>query len=323
MEKIYPNKLQINDEIRVLSPSSSIKRVNTEADNEQLVKYFEKLGYKISYSRHIDEMDEMNSASIKSRVEDLHEAFRDPQVKMILTSIGGFNSNELLPYLDYNLIKKNPKILCGYSDITALQNAIFAKTGLVTYSGPAYSSFKMKELQEYQLNAWLAAMTKHSYNLNPSEFYSSDEWFIPEKPRNLKENEWTEYSSGKASGTAIVGNLNTFNLLQGTQYMPQVDDAILFIESAEENDAFDFARNLASLLQVYPEPAAVIIGRFPKESDMSEDTLHYILNKHSILQSIPVIYNVNFGHTQPIFTFPIGGTVAINTAALSLSVVQG
>ena len=121
MEKIYPNKLQINDEIRVLSPSSSIKRVNTEADNEQLVKYFEKLGYKISYSRHIDEMDEMNSASIKSRVEDLHEAFRDPQVKMILTSIGGFNSNELLPYLDYNLIKKNPKILCGYSDITALQ----------------------------------------------------------------------------------------------------------------------------------------------------------------------------------------------------------
>lgn len=127
MEKIYPNKLQINDEIRVLSPSSSFKRVNTEADNEKLVKYFADLGYTISYSSHIDEMDEMNSASIKSRVEDLHDAFRDPQVKMILTSIGGFNSNELLPYLDYELIRSNPKILCGYSDITALQMQFLLK----------------------------------------------------------------------------------------------------------------------------------------------------------------------------------------------------
>lgn len=323
MNIIFPRRIQNGDEIRVLSPSSSINRVNSKEDNKNLEKLFDKLGYKITYSKNIDETDMMNSTSIESRVNDLHDAFKDSNVKVILTSIGGFNSNELLPYLDYSLIQQNPKILCGYSDITALQNAILAKTGLVTYSGPAYSFFKMNELQDYQSNAWLLALTKHSYSLPTSDFYSSDEWFIPEKPRDLKENNWDVYSNGEAVGTAIVGNLSTFNLLQGTSYMPQVEEPILFIESAEENNAYDFARNLASLLQVYPKPVAVLIGRFPKESETTEEMLHFILDKHPILKKIPVMYNINFGHAQPIFTFPIGGTVSVNTKDKTITVLKG
>lgn len=108
----------------------------------------------------------------RARVADLHAAFADDSVDAILATIGGFNSNELLPYIDYDLIAKHPKIICGYSDSTAFLNAIFAKTGNLTYMGPSYSSFKMKEGQDYQIKAWLNAMTKSAYDLVPSQ-----EWF--------------------------------------------------------------------------------------------------------------------------------------------------
>lgn len=91
------------------------------------------------------------SSSIKSRVEDLHDAYKDKSIKAIFTVIGGFNSNQLLKYLDYDLIKGNPKILCGYSDITALTNAITAKTGIVSYSGLHFSTWAMKKEFEYNL----------------------------------------------------------------------------------------------------------------------------------------------------------------------------
>jgi muramoyltetrapeptide carboxypeptidase len=95
-------------------------------------KRLEEMELKVSFSKHCEERDIFDSSSLESRLEDLHEAFADKNVKAILTAIGGCNSIHLLKDLDYDLISKNPKILCGYSDITTLQNAIFAKTGLVT-----------------------------------------------------------------------------------------------------------------------------------------------------------------------------------------------
>ncbi len=121
--------------IRVLSPSSSIERIGGFEANLSAKHKLEELGFKISFSNHYAENDLFGSASIESRVTDLHEAFLDDSVDMILATIGGFNSNELLPYLDYDLIKNHPKIICGYSDTTALLNAIYAKSGLETYMG--------------------------------------------------------------------------------------------------------------------------------------------------------------------------------------------
>ena len=112
----------------------------------------EELGLKVTFGKHVMEADpDYMCASIDARVEDLNEAFRDKNVKAILTVIGGFNSNQLLDYIDYDAIKENPKIFCGFSDITALSNAIHAKTGLVTYSGVHYSSFGMLKGFEYSL----------------------------------------------------------------------------------------------------------------------------------------------------------------------------
>lgn len=280
----------------------------------------ENLGFRVSFSEHYLESDMLYSSSIKSRVADLHAAFADGSVDAILATIGGFNSNELLPYLDYDLIAKHPKIICGYSDSTAFLNAIFAKTGNFTYMGPSYSSFKMKEGQDYQSKAWLNATTKPAYDLVPSQEWSSDPWYDPTQPRHFMPTEWKIYNAGKASGTIIGGNLSTFGLLRGTPYAPQVEDYVLFLEQSEEDGYYEFTRNLAAILQAYPQPKAVLIGRFPKECQMTQDILIYILDKHPILKTIPVMYDLDFAHTQPLFTITIGAKASIDTDSFSISI---
>src|SRR3989339_1864763 len=150
MNKIYSEKLKSGDEVRIIAPSRSMAILSEEIKNIAN-RRFEELGLKLSLGKHVNESDEFNSSLIKSRVDDLHEAFSDKNVKAIITVIGGFNSNQLLRYIDWDLIKNNPKIFCGYSDITALNNSIYAKTGLVTYSGPHYSSFGQELYFDYTL----------------------------------------------------------------------------------------------------------------------------------------------------------------------------
>ncbi|WP_303974523.1 S66 peptidase family protein [Streptococcus merionis] len=315
-------KLHHHSHIRVLSPSSSISRLGGIKANLSAKAKLEALGFQISFSKHYEESDLVQSASIASRVEDLHEAFADPSVDGILATIGGFNSNELLPYLDYDLIARNPKIICGYSDSTAFLNAIFAKTGMKTYMGPSYSSFKMVEGQQYQSDMWLQAMTQNCYDLVPSREWSSDPWYDPSQPRKFFPTEWKTYSAGQASGIIIGGNLSTFILLQGTPYAPKVKDYILFVEESEVDDYIEFMRHLASLLQAYPDPKALVIGRFPKECQMTEEMLRFILDKHPILKRIPVLYDLDFAHTQPLFTITIGAQAYLDTNQLKITVKE-
>lgn len=315
-------KLSPNSHIRILSPSDSIARLGGFEANISAKKTLENLGFRVSFSEHYLESDMLNSSSIKSRVADLHAAFADESVDAILATIGGFNSNELLPYLDYDLIAKHPKIICGYSDSTAFLNAIYAKTSMITYMGPSYSSFKMKEGQDYQSKAWLNAMTNSAYDLVPSQEWSSDPWYDPTQPRHFMPTEWKVYNDGKASGTIIGGNLSTFGLLRGTPYAPKVDNYVLFIEQAEADHYLDFDRNLAALLQAYPNPKALLFGRFPKECQMTDKIFNFILDKHPLLKSIPVMYDLDFAHTQPLFTITIGAQATINTDELSIHIKE-
>ena len=313
-------KLKKGDHIRVISPSLSIQAIGGFNANVSAKEKLEELGFDLSFSSNYFEHDLFDSASIASRVEDLHEAFLDPSVDAILATIGGFNCNELLPYLDYDLIAQNPKIFCGYSDTTALLNAIYAKTGMQTYMGPSYSSFKMKEGQEYQSQSWLNAVTQDDYDLVPSKEWSSDPWYDPTKPRHFMPTEWKVYNAGSASGTIIGGNLSTFALLRGTPYAPQAENYILFVEEAEGYPPEHFLRELAALLQAYPNPQAVIIGRFPKECEMTEEILLAILDKHPLLKTIPVLYDVDFAHTQPLFTITIGAQATLDTNEMVIHV---
>ncbi|SJZ59362.1 Muramoyltetrapeptide carboxypeptidase LdcA (peptidoglycan recycling) [Pilibacter termitis] len=322
MKKIYPEKLEVGDEIRVVSPSSSIARIGGMKVNFPAKERLEAFGFTVTFGEYLEEDDLVHSSTIESRVKDLHNAFLDKNVKMVLVVIGGFNCNEILPYLDFDLIRNNPKIICGYSDTTALLNAIFVKTGLVTYYGPSYSSFKMNGLQEYQSEMWLRAVQNTSYSLEKSEKWSSDNWFIPLIPREYYATEWKVYQSGKTCGEIIGGEITTFALLQGTEYQPTTKNPVLFLELAEEDTYHDFNRMLSSILQIYPKPKALMIGRFPKPTGMSEELLLFILAKYPILKEIPVMYDLDFGHTQPIFTFEIGAEIEIDTQAGKLKIQE-
>ncbi|MGV3028259.1 S66 family peptidase [Streptococcus hyovaginalis] len=314
--------LKPGSHLRILSPSSSIERIGGFDANLEAKETLEKLGFSLSFSEHYMEHDMLNSASIESRVADLHAAFKDQTVDGILATIGGFNSNELLPYLDYALIARYPKVICGYSDTTAVLNAIYAKTGMQTYMGPSYSSFKMEGGQDYQSESWLKALSQTSYDLEPSQEWSSDPWYDPSQSRHFMPTEWKVYTEGSASGTLIGGNLSTFGLLRGTPYAPKPEQYVLFLEEAEEDDYLDFDRHLAAILQAYPSPQALVLGRFPKECGMTRELLLYILAKHPVLKKIPVLYDTDFAHTQPLFTITIGAQVTVDTNKLSIHIQE-
>ena len=310
-------KLQINDTIRVIAPSRSLSIISSK--NQQIaVDNLKELGLKISIGKYAKEINNFDSSSITSRVFDLHNAFQDKNIKAILTAIGGFNANQLLDYLDFDLIGKNPKIICGYSDITVILNSIFQKTGLLTYYGPHFSTFGVLKGNEYIVEYFKKClMQSKGYYLSPSSQWSDDEWYLDQNNRKFIHNDgYQVFSEGQSEGTLIGGNLDTFNLLQGTPYFPVVKDAILFIE--EDNLANDymiaeFDRNLQSLLQVASlkkELRGILIGRFQKKPKMSFKTLEKILKGKNI-NNIPIIYNLDFGHTLPMVTLPIGGKVEL------------
>lgn len=307
---MMPKKLKAGDEIRVISSARSLAIISKESRDIAL-RRLKELGLKVTFSEHAEEKDEFDSSSIKSRTEDFHKAFSDKNVKGILTTIGGFNSNQLLRYADYDLIKSNPKILCGYSDITALQNAIYKKAGLVAYSGPHFSSFGMSKGLEYTIEYFKKClMEKSFFGVRPSKEWSDDAWYEDQEDRKfIKNRGFMVINEGEAEGTTIGGNLCTFNLLQGTEFMPSLKNSILFIEDDEESKPQHFDRDLQSLIHLpdFNGVKGIVIGRFQKASGMADDLLIKIIKTKKELENIPVVAGVDFGHTTPRITFPVGG----------------
>ncbi len=287
-----------------------------EHDHSALIeRRFGDLGLTLTFGKHVDERDEFGSSSIASRVRDLHDAFADPQVKGILTVIGGFNSNELLPHLDWDLIRRNPKIFCGYSDITALQNAILARTGLITYTGPHWSTFGMRDHFEQTL-AWFrqALLSAEPFEVEAASHWTDDAWFVDQDARAVEPSSgWWPLHPGTASGRLVGGNLCTFNLLQGGPYRPSLAGSIILVEDDLLTNPVEFARNLTSLLQLpdAADIAALLVGRFQRDSQISRTILDQIIQLQPALREIPVLANVDIGHTSPLATLPIGGQVEV------------
>jgi muramoyltetrapeptide carboxypeptidase len=326
MKKIYPKKLEEGDEIRVIAPSRSMSIIleeNEAISNSRL----KDLGLKLSYGKNVKEIDDFKSSSIKSRVADLHKAFSDKKVKAIFSVIGGFNCNQLLKYIDWNIIKNNPKIFIGYSDTTALQNAIFAKTGLVTYSGPAWSTFGQKLHFDYTMDYFKKClMSNDLIQVKPSKEWTDDAWYKDQDNRVLiKNNGWLVINKGKATGTLLGANLCTFGLLRGTEYFPNLKDSVLFLEDDEDgshNKNFD--RDLQSLIHQkdFKDVRGIVIGRFQNGSEVTSEKLTRIIKTKAELKNIPIIANVDFGHTSPIITFPIGGEVSMDTSKRSIVITK-
>lgn len=324
---LIPSKLQKGDEIRVVSPSTSLAVLTPEVHQGALTTW-ERLGFKVTFGKNAKENDLFSSSSIESRVEDLHQAFADADVKCVLTTLGGYNCNQLLRYLDFDLIRSNPKVFCGYSDITALGTAIYAKTGLVTYSGPHFSTFGMQQGLEYTLQHFTEClMQPDSFDVAPAGKWSDDPWYRDQQNRIFKQNPgYLVIHQGQAEGFLLGGNLCTLNLLQGTEYMPSLSGAILLLEDDEESHPLTFDRDLQSLIHQpgFGEVRGLVIGRFQRASRMSSEKLVQIIRSKKELERLPIVANADFGHTTPQFTFPIGGTgrLSVEKGRVRLSIVR-
>lgn len=311
---MVPNKLKSGDEVRVIAPARSMTMIGEDC-KKIATERLESLGLKVTFGKYVNEADEdYISASVEHRVKDLNEAFRDKTVKAILTVIGGFNSNQLLDYIDYEAIKENPKIFCGFSDITALSNSIYAKTGLITYSGPHYSSFGMLKGFEYTLDYFKKMFFQdEEIEIKSSREWSDDAWFIDQENREFISNDGMfVINEGSADGSIVGGNLCTLNLLQGTEYMPSIENKVLFLEDDDMSGniyMMEFDRNLQSIIHMpeFKTVKGIVLGRSQKASKMNKEKWIKLIKNKPELNKIPVIGGADFGHSTPIFTFPVGG----------------
>lgn len=321
MKKIIPERLKKGDEVRIVAPSRGLKIIGKEV-RALAEKRLSELGLKVTYACNTtdENWDMLGTSAVKDRVDDITEAFLDPKVKAVFTIIGGFNSNQLLPYLDYDVIAANPKILCGFSDITALLDAIYAKTGLVTFMGPHLSSLGMLKGCDYTLeNMAKMLMISGENTVEPSTAWSDDLWFLDQEKREFIKNDgYWELSGGTAEGTLLGGNLGTFNLLLGTSYRPAFEaDTVLMVEDTSGSDIADFMRNLTALTYQpdFHNVKGLLIGRFQKGSEVTRAQLEYVV-KALRLDNMPVIANVDFGHSTPLLTLPVGGTAKLENGRI-------
>ncbi len=307
---IIPPKLRRGDMVRVVAPATSLAIVSEE--NQHIAEErLAALGLRISFGAHIGERNAFDSSSVDSRLADFHAAFADPEVRLVLAVIGGYSSNQLLRRIDWELIRQNPKALSGFSDITVLSNAIFAKTGVVTYSGPAYANFAEREHFDFTLDMFRRCLLgDQPIDVRPSAVWTDDKWYRDQADRHPIPNPgYQAIHDGEAEGMIIGGNLCSLNLLQGTEYMPPLDDAILFLEESELSSLREFDRNLQSLLHL-PEAGGIrgiVIGRFQRASGATPDLIRQLIEAKPELDGIPVVAGADFGHTQSMITFPIGG----------------
>ncbi len=306
---MIPAKLKCGDEIRIIAPSGSLTRVRTDVLDCALA-YLDGIGLKVTFSKNCREIDQFSSSSVMSRAADLHEAFADKNVKAVMACIGGFNANQILPYIDYELIRANPKILCGYSDITSLLCAVYSQTGLVTYHAPHLAALGFLQEREYT-HKYLSdcMMNAVPVSVKPSETAMT----------------YTVIQEGSCEGKIVGGNLCTLNLLQGTPYMPDIKEKVLFIEDDNimgDYFPYEFDRNLQSLLQVNGAESikGIVFGRFDENCKMTAELIREII-KGKVSSDIPVVFGVDFGHVYPMISFPIGGTIKLSAYGSNINII--
>lgn len=314
----------MNNEIRIVTSSG---KLNMTEDDINYIKTNLK-DYNITFGKNVNNsIPEYNCPSIEDRKKDIEDAFLDKNVRAIIIARGGSFSNQLLDEIDYEIIRKNPKIIVGFSDVTSLLNAIYSQTGLKTYYGPNFSVLAMRKGNDYTYDYLNKILNEEEeYYINPATSWSSDKWYKDQENRNFIKNEGMNIiNEGYAEGTIIGGNLNTFSLLQGTKYMPIDEKVVLFIEEdnwATDDYLYEFDRRLQSITQqeFFKNVKGIIIGRAQQNVDMSIDRWKTLISMNKKLIDIPIVVNADFGHTMPMATFPIGGKCIMSAEDNSIKI---
>ena len=293
---MIPSKLKKGDTIGVIAPSNYIDKDDLEYINASIA-LMEASGFKVKFGKYVFEDTLGYGTSPEKRAADINWAFKDDEVKAIMCVKGGEDSNTTLDYIDYEMIKNHPKIICGFSDNTSILNAIHEKTGLVTYHGPTFKS----------LTSW---ETGYAYKQFIKTFAENTESLIMGEP----EDEYTTIQAGQATGELVGGNLSLFTKLVCGKYAVNVQDKILFLEELGFEAAPEMVNsNIYYLKQngVFDRIAGLWIGNYEHPSKVSIEKI--IKNAIGDEYKFPIIKSDNFGHIDKKIIIPIGTKAEINT----------
>lgn len=296
---IKPRALREGDTVGLITPSTFVSDPDRLALAERTLRYF---GLKPKFGRNVKKKEGYVGGTVEERVSDLHEMFRDPEVKGIFCIRGGFGAAHLLEAIDYPLIASHPKILLGYSDITALHLAIHRKTGLVTFHGPVVLSRFSAYTQEHFRKA--VFQTKPLGTLtNPPD---SDPLRPAHSMRTVR--------PGKARGPLVGGNLTLISTTLGTPYEIETKGKIVFIEDVDEQPySVDRMLTHLKLAGKLDQAAGIVFGECadcrPRDYRPSFDstfTTGEVVDRILGKLSIPVLSGLTIGHTDDQLTLPLG-----------------
>ncbi len=315
---IKPPQLKRGDLIGLIAPSGA----TNAAFVEQRVKHLEGLGFTVKVAKNILATRGNTAGSVAERVSDLHDMFLDRDVNAIWAVRGGSGASQLLPMIDYQLIRRHPKILVGYSDITALHLALLRHAGLVTFHGPVASA-SFSDYTATQLEAVLMhprrATTIYMSDANRREAARGDNVSGAFQLRTL--------TPGVAEGRLIGGNLSVLSAMMGTPYAPDWRGALLFLEEIREAP-YRIDRMLTQLKQSrdFNQAAGVMLGVFRRSGNTQDGepslTLEQTLDDHFTNLRVPAIYGFSFGHIANQFTIPLGVCARLDTKAETLTLLE-
>lgn len=309
MTLIKPRRLQKGDLIGLVAPASP---PSAEEKIESGVRYLEQLGYRVKLAAHVRGGRGYLAGTDEDRAADFNGMVRDKAVKAIFALRGGYGTPRILRMIDYRTLRANPKIIVGYSDITALQLAVFRKIGLVTFSGPMASVDMWNNFDPYaEEHFWrvLTSTKKVGVLENPD-----DELLTVLRP-------------GKARGRLLGGNFALLACIVGTPFIPKLQNSILFLEDVDEAP-HRIDRMLAQLLNagILQKISALIFGKFTdcKPSDPSEPNLTIEQVQKDYTEKIrrPVVANFQYGHIPRKLTVPIGLQASLDTKRNRIDVLE-
>lgn len=329
---IKPKYLQKGDTIGVVSPSAPLAGLVPHRVKKG-IRMLEKLNFKVKLGKHALKVTGYTAGSSKERARDINNFFKDKNIKAIFSFTGGNHSNQILKYLDFDLIKKNPKIFLGYSDVTVLQFAFYTQANLVSFYGPAV-------LIQFAENPEIFSYTKEYFGktLMSSEpigqIKASLKWtdeildfFKKEdlkRPRKMEKNKgWQWLKRGKSEGPILGGCITSMMHLRGTKYWPDFSGCILFWEIPESDGDFTKGKSPENidaclvdleLSGLFDQIKGMIIGRPFGYTKEQLELLRRIICERIKGYHFPVLFGVDIGHTDPMITVPLGIKVKLDSA---------
>ncbi|WP_296942655.1 LD-carboxypeptidase [uncultured Massilia sp.] len=310
---IKPPRLRRGDLVGLVAPGG----YTSDAAIQKAVRHIESLGFRVKQGNWLREVWGNYGGTVAARIADLHGMFRDPEVKAVWAIRGGSGCISLLKHLDYGLIRANPKVLLGYSDITALHLAIRRRAGLVTFHGPVASSTP----SPYSDGHLLALLT----DPQPTTTIA----MAPENARRAAEEPHYAVRTvhgGVATGPLVGGNLSLVSALAGTPYAADWRGGILFIEEVnEEPYRIDRWMTQLDLAGGFDKAAALMIGicdNCGPQGDGSSLTLDQTFDVHLQPLHVPAVTGYSFGHIRNQFTIPVGIQARLDTAAQTLTLLE-